>query len=190
VNTSRDSEHTRVVIALAGRRVDALDVKQPRFPAENVETVRERIQVLFAARNASALVCSAACGADLLALEAAERQQMRKRVVLPFSREVFRRTSVVDRPGDWGTPFDRALDQAQEENDLVVLDRREEDSEAYVATNYIILDEAASLARKLGLGIVAVVVWDQRSRGPDDITEQFLKEATRRGIEVAPVSTL
>ena len=190
MNTSTDFNHTSVVIALAGRRVDAPDVKQPRFPPENVDTVKERIQGLFVARNATALVCSAACGADLLALEAAERQQMRKRVVLPFSREVFRRTSVVDRPGDWGTRFDRELDQAEEKNDLVVLDRREDDSEAYVATNYIILDEATSLARNLGLGILAVVVWDQRSRGPEDITEQFLNEATRRDIDVAPVSTL
>jgi hypothetical protein len=189
VNTSRDSENTRVVIALAGRRVDAPAVKQPRFPSENVDRVEERIQSLFASRNTSALVCSAACGADLLALEAAERQRLRRRIVLPFSREVFRRTSVVDRPGDWGTRYDRALNQVEEENDLVVLGLREDDSGAYVATNSIILDEAASLARNLGLEILAVIVWDQ-SRGPGDITEQFLKEATRRHIEVAAVSTL
>jgi hypothetical protein len=115
---------------------------------------------------------------------------MRRRVVLPFSREVFRLTSVVDRPGDWGARYDRILDQVEHENDLVVLDCPEHDSQAYVATNYTILDEAVSLARQLGLGIEAVVVWDQRSRGPDDITEQFLKEAARRDIEVLAVPTL
>jgi hypothetical protein len=188
--TSSDSEHKRVVIALAGRRVDAPGVEQRRFPAENVDGVKERIRGLFAARNASALVCSAACGADLLALEAAERQEMRRRVVLPFSREVFRRTSVVDRPGDWGTRYDTVLDKVEAENDLLVLDCPEHDSEAYVATNSAILDEAASLAHKLGLGVVAMVVWDQRSRGPDDITEQFLNEASRRDIEILPVPTL
>lgn len=189
MNTSRDSEHTGVVIALAGRRVDALEAQPPRFPSENVDRVKERIQSLFASRNATALVCSAACGADLLALEAAETQHMKRRVVLPFSREVFRRTSVVDRPGDWGARYDRALDQVEEQADLVVLGFREDDSGAYVATNSGILDDAASLARKLGRGILAVVVWDQ-SRGPGDITEQFSNEATRRDIEVAAVSTL
>jgi hypothetical protein len=189
VNTSRDSEQTRVVIALAGRRVDAPDAKQPRFPSENVDRVKERIQGLLANRNAGALVCSAACGADLLALEAAEALRMRRRVVLPFSREVFRRTSVVDRPGDWGARYDRMLDQVEEADDLVVLGFREDDLGAYVATNSGILDDAASLARDLGLGVLAVVVWDQ-SRGPGDITEQFLNEATRRHIEVATVSTL
>jgi hypothetical protein len=168
--------------------VDALDARQRRFPSENVDRVKERIQSLFASRNATALVCSAACGADLLALEAAETQHMRRRVVLPFSREVFRRTSVVDRPGDWGARYDRALDQVEEDDDLVALGFREDDSGAYVATNSVILDHAMSLARDLGLGILAVVVWDQ-SRGPGDITEQFLIDATRRDIEVAAVST-
>ena len=189
MNTSRDSEHTSVVIALAGRRVDAPDAQRPRFPSENVDRVKERIQSLFASRNASALVCSAACGADLLALEAAEALHMRRRVVLPFPRAVFRRTSVVDRPGDWGARYDRALDRVEEKNDLAVLGFREDDSGAYVATNSGILDDAASLARHLGLGMLAVVVWDE-SRGPGDITEQFLNEATRRHIEVAIVSTL
>lgn len=188
MNTSRDSERTGVVIALAGRRVDAPGVQQPRFPTENVDRVKERIQALFAARNARALVCSAACGADLLALEAAETQDIRRRVVLPFPREVFRRTSVVDRPGDWGTRYDRALDQIEEQDDLLVIGLREDDSGAYVATNSMILDEAALLAGNLGVEILAVVVWD-RSRGPGDITEQFLNEATRRDIEVAAVST-
>jgi hypothetical protein len=189
VNTSSDSEHTPVVIALAGRRVDPPAAKQPRFPSENVERVKERIQGLFTTRNASALVCSAACGADLLALEAARTRHMRRHVVLPFSREVFRRTSVVDRPGDWGARYDRALDQVEKEKDLVVLGLREDDSGAYAATNSIILDDAALLARNLGLGILAVVVWDE-SRGPGDITEQFLNQATRRAIEAAAISTL
>ena len=189
MNTSKDSERARVVIALAGRRVDAPAAKQHRFPVGNEDRVKERIQTLFASRNATALVCSAACGADLLALEAAETLHMRRRVVLPFSREVFRRTSVVDRSGDWGSRYDRALDQVEEKNDLVVLGFREDDSGAYVATNSGILDDAASQARELGLGILAVVVWDQ-SRGPSDITEQFLNEATRRHIEVAALSTL
>jgi hypothetical protein len=188
--TSSDFDHIPVVIALAGRRVDALGAKPSRFPPENVDSVRDRILRLFEARNATALVCSGACGADLLALEAAERLQMRRRVILPFSRDTFRRTSVVDRPGDWGTSYDRALDKVEDENDLVVLGRAEQDSEAYVATNYAILDEAVSLARKLDLKVVAVVVWDRQSRGPDDITEQFLNEAARRDIEALPVPTL
>src|SRR5690349_3650476 len=107
--TATDSEKQRVVIALAGRRVDPPGADPRRFPLENVETVSKRIGQLFAERNAAALVSAAACGADLLALEVAKSRHMRRRVVLPFSRDVFRRTSVVDRPGDWGDRYDRAL---------------------------------------------------------------------------------
>ena len=49
----------------------------------------------------SVLVCSAACGADLIALQAAGRVSLRRRIVLPFEPSRFRDSSVVDRPGDW-----------------------------------------------------------------------------------------
>jgi hypothetical protein len=190
MSTSSGSEQKGLVIALAGRRVDAPGAKERRFPIENVDAVMGRILDLFAARKAVALVCSAACGADLLALEAAQRLQMRTRVILPFPREAFRRSSVIDRPGDWGARYDRALDRVEEENDLVVLGCPEQDSAAYIATSYAILHEAVSLASEPGLGVEAVAVWDQWSRGPNDITELFLKEASRRDINALNVPTL
>jgi hypothetical protein len=59
-----------MIIALAARRVDALDAKSARFPStpESLEIVRQRILKLLQAKRASALVSSAASGADLLAL--------------------------------------------------------------------------------------------------------------------------
>ena len=63
----------------------------------------------MAAERAAVLVCSVACGADLVALEAAERLGRRRRIVLPFAAERFRMTSVTDRPGDWGPMFDRMI---------------------------------------------------------------------------------
>ena len=109
------------VIALAGRRVDAPGVHPPRFPVEDVELVRSRLAKLFVEERAAVLICSAACGADLLGLEEAERLGLRRRVVLPFSPERFRKTSVVDRPGNWGPAFDRLVAAAQTAGDLVVL---------------------------------------------------------------------
>src|SRR4051812_8410719 len=88
------------VIALAGRHVDPDGTDAPRFPLENVPIVRSRIVDLLAKEHAVALVCSAACGADLIALEEAEQLGLRRRIVLPFSPERFRSTSVTDRPGN------------------------------------------------------------------------------------------
>src|ERR1700688_1274520 len=109
------------VIALAGRRIDAPDTDPPRFPLENVPIVRERIAALLSAEHAEALVCSAACGADLIALTEAERLGLRRRIVLPFPAKRFRETSVTDRPGEWGPLYDRLIKEAQSAGDLVVL---------------------------------------------------------------------
>jgi hypothetical protein len=72
------------VVALAGRRIDELDTRPPHFPAEAVPIVRRRLADLFARERAVALVCSAACGADLIALGVAERFGLRRRIILPF----------------------------------------------------------------------------------------------------------
>jgi hypothetical protein len=87
-----------MVIALAGRRIDAAGTKTPRFPLQNAETVRTRCRHFLQNRGAAALVCSAACGADLIALSEARQLAVRRRVVLPFGRNRFRQTSVVAVP--------------------------------------------------------------------------------------------
>src|SRR5689334_8703170 len=110
------------VVALAGRRVDAANADEQRFPLENVRLVRRRVAETLASERAAALVCSAACGADLVALEEAERLGLRRRIVLPFPPDPFRRRSVVDRPGEWGEVFDHLIAKAHAAGDLVVLD--------------------------------------------------------------------
>src|SRR5215470_15484511 len=157
-----------MVIALAGRRVDAPNAKEPRFPSNKLDVVKERLHDLFTGRKATALVCSAACGADLLALQVAGDLGIRRSVVLPYKPDVFRRTSVVDRPGDWGEPYDRIIAQVQKTNNLVILGYAEDDPAAYSATNHAILDHATKIAREAKLPIAAVVVWDGKSRGKDD----------------------
>jgi hypothetical protein len=79
------------VIALAGRRVDAASAERRRFPEQNVELVALRLRGLFESRGAEAVVCSGACGADLLALSEAGALGLRRRIVLPYERALFRR---------------------------------------------------------------------------------------------------
>src|SRR3984957_6214255 len=127
------NQETNSVIALAGRRIDAPDTDPPRFPLQNVPIVRRRLAALFSAEHAEALVCSAACGADLVALEEAERLGLRRRIVLPFPPERFRETSVTDRPGDWGPVFDRLVAAAEAAGDLVILQSTGDDNDAAYA---------------------------------------------------------
>jgi hypothetical protein len=179
-----------VVIALAGRRIDASDAETPRFPLRNVPLVEGRLAELFTRAQAGALVGSAACGADLVAMTLAGARKMRRRVVLPFARERFRVTSVIDRPGDWGSVYDGVLAELDPTGDVVTLAGHGEDTAAYVAVNAAILDEALALAGGTGTEALAAVVWDGAARGQDDLAAAFAAEAARRGLRLAEVRTL
>ncbi len=191
-----------VVIALAGRRVDAAGVSTARFPLANVEAVHERLRAFFTKRMATSLVSSAACGADLVALTVAQSLGLRRRVVLPFEPQRFRTTSVTDRPGEWGELFDRTIQEVSRTGDLVVLEQTGDPDDAYAATNEAILDEATNLAsgklhgrttpgaQRVTGAVLAVVAWDGHPREGNDLTIRFVQSARERGLSVAEVSTL
>ena len=178
-----------MIIALAGRRVDSPNAKEPRFPLRNVENVRIRTRAVLSEQGAKAMVSSAACGADLIALSEAGQLGLRRRVILPFERRRFRETSVTDRPGEWGPLYDQVLDAVEAAGDLVIL-QNESDDEAYSAANRAILDEAVALAKAVDKPAIAVLIWDGVSRGDHDLTEEFGAEARRRGLAVTEVRTI
>jgi hypothetical protein len=178
-----------MVIALAGRRPDPPNADARRFPIEHVGAVEEKLRKLLVTSTATALVSSAACGADLLALVEAGQLNLRRRVLLPFDRERFRGTSVVDRPGEWGPVFDRVIDEVSARGDLIVIDGGDGD-EAYAAANEAILDEAERLAHGADAPAAAAVVWDGKARGEGDLTHQFRASAERRGMRVFEVLTI
>jgi Tetratricopeptide Repeats-Sensor len=177
-----------MVIALAGRRVDAAGAPA-RFPAENVTMVAGRLRKLFRTEGASIVVASAACGADLVALREARALGLRRRVVLPFDRQAFRSSSVTDRPGDWGSLFDSLVDEAAAANDLVTLQGQATDA-AYAAANTAVLQEAQALGRATGQEVCAVMVWNGQSRGGEDLTDTFAQAAREQGLRVIEVLTL
>ena len=183
-----------VVIALAGRRIDAPDTNPPRFLLENVPMVRQRLADMFTAERTGALVCSAACGADLIALEEAERLGIRRRIVLPFSPARFRDTSVTDRPGDWGPIFDRIIASATSAGDLVILGDLEGNNDAaYAAANEAIIHEAQGLIQETTAGApckgVVVVVWEGAAREGTDASGGLRDLARRAGFEERSVLT-
>ncbi len=179
-----------MIVALAGRRIDASPAPEARFPLANAGMVAERIHDLFVARHVSALVCAAACGADLLALEVAGQLGLLRRVVLPFPREEFRRKSVADREGEWGKSYDRLLDELEQTTDVMVIDSGPDEEQAIRQATEVILDEAIALGRELQKPVVAVAVWNKKSRGPDDMTAQFLRDAATRHLEIVEIPTV
>jgi hypothetical protein len=117
---------------------------------------------------------------------------MRRVIILPWDRDRFREGSVVDRGAEWGSIFDRIVDDVEEHGDLRILGRTTDDDAAYAATNEAILDAAEEVAQESEVpeDAMAVIAWNGQSRGADDITEAFMTSARRRGLEVAELSTL
>jgi hypothetical protein len=198
---SLEAEMTEVtsgtVVALAGRRIDAPDTAPPRFPLENVAAVRQRIADLLAAERVTDLVCAAACGADLIALEEAGRLGLRRRIVLPFAAERFRETSVTDRPGDWGPVYDQMIAAVAAQGGIVVCDPVEGDDEAaYAAANHAIIREAQAQAqvqaRTSGEDArrLVVIVWEGAERATTDASGELRRLALAAGFEERNVPTL
>ena len=189
------TQHGGAVVALGGRRIDAEPTSTARFPFDQVDRVGMEIADRLRRTRAVALVCSAACGADLIALETAQQMGLPTRIVLPFSAARFRETSVVDRPHPefWGSMFDRATSAARAHGDLIELDAVEAD-DAYSMANGVIIREARKLAgvknQERSLRLIALVVWEGASRGPDDNTNKFVQLAQESGFRIEQVLTL
>jgi hypothetical protein len=177
------------VLAIAGRRIDPKDAEQRRFPAGNEAVVTARLRDVMVSTTSRAVVCSAACGADILALETAAHLGLQRRVVLPFSPQQFRARSVADRGESWGRRFDRILEQLPEQN-IVELNLEHGDKNAYAVANARILDEAIAWAASSNHRVLAVLVWNGFSRGATDLTAAFKTLAIERSLEVIPVPTL
>ena len=180
---------SNTIVALAGRRIDAPNAEELRFPLENVNTVRRRVAETLGDLQAVGLVCSAACGADLVALEAAEQLGVRRRIVLPFAPHRFREISVVDRPGDWGVVFDHQIATTNANGDLVVLDLERDDDRAYAATNEVIIREAQKLV-ETPVRLVAILVWEGSKRHGSDATAGFGDLAGKAGFTRRSILTL
>jgi hypothetical protein len=178
-----------MIFALAGRRIDLPDAEPCRFPLRNVDVVRTRLRAVFESHVPGTLVCSGACGADLLALDIAGALGWRRRVILPFDRVRFRDSSVTDRQGNWGILYDRILDEVERAGDLLI-EALPVAQAAYAWANGRILEEAECLAADSGESPRAIVVWEGNAGKPGDLTLDFAAAAKARGLTVLYVSTL
>jgi hypothetical protein len=171
----------------------------PAEPCEGAFDDRVRIEITDQLRysRAVALVCSAACGADLIALDSAQQMGLRTRIILASSAARFRETSVVDRPRPefWGCIFDRVVSVAGSQGDLV--ERNLTEDNAYSIANTIVIDEARNLAgvnvhgrSRESLSLIALIVWEGASRGAKDNSDEFVELARHSGFQIEQILTL
>ncbi|MBM2811860.1 MAG: uncharacterized protein HW416_2619 [Chloroflexi bacterium] len=153
------------VVMFAGHMIDGPDRAQPRFPA-SIEpaiaaAIRRQIEPLGAAIGFS----SAACGSDLLFLEAVLDLGGEVNVILPYDLDQFEIDSVSGMPsGNWQARFRRVLGKAARV--VVASDRCKTPSPSiYSYGNLLIRGLAAVRATQLDTELRAMAVWD---RGPAD----------------------
>jgi tetratricopeptide (TPR) repeat protein len=151
----------RRVAALAGRMFDG--------KPDRVSTLAARLRRSFIEERIEVLVCSAARGTDLLALDAAGGLGIRRIVVLPFSIDEFRESSVAGGDEGWQRLYVRIVDEVQREGDLIIDARR---GATYHDVNERILDEARTRGSG-GQKPLALVVWEGQSRDAKDVTGGF-----------------
>lgn len=180
-----------MIVALAGRRIDAPDADQTRFPLKNIDVVREKLSILFSQLNPDVLICSGACGADLLALQVAGEMGIRRHMILPFEPALFRQRSVADRPGNWGILFDRICMDIKDKEKLEIL-HYAESGEVYEMTNIEIIKKAVSISQKFDhvRDVKVVLAWEGASKDEADATAHFKNEAEKRGIKIEEINTL
>jgi len=180
------------VVAFAGRRIDAEGAKAARFPFANVGAVRAAIGASLERIAPYLLIASAACGADLMALQAAASGHIRMRMVLPFPPPRFRKSSVVDRPNPefWGRLYDDVINRAEKRGDIIVLHCRENDGSAYSAANKAIICTASAASAAPSTRRVALIAWDGAPHGDEDTTKEFAELAEQSGFTVLSISTL
>ncbi|MDE2004548.1 MAG: hypothetical protein KGJ25_13580, partial [Betaproteobacteria bacterium] len=100
------------VLVFTGHMIDAIGRAEPRFPAELAPAVDAAIRERLASLRQPIVYVSAACGADLIFIEAALDSGAEVNIVLPFDREDFLRTSVAIGGDGWVQRFDAALARA------------------------------------------------------------------------------
>lgn len=97
------------VVAFAGHMVDAAGRDSPRLPPAKMPALAATLRARTSALRDPIVYTSAACGADLLFIEAAIERGAEVNVVLPFDRDDFVRNSVAIGGDSWVTRFESAL---------------------------------------------------------------------------------
>lgn len=95
----------------------------------------------------------------------------------------------MDRPGDWGSLYDRILDQVQLAGDLLI-EAAPPGIDPFEFAGLAILNEADRLSKAGNESQAAILVWDGIDSGPGDMTSNFAMAAKDRGVPLLQVSTL
>jgi class 3 adenylate cyclase len=149
------------VVMYTGHMIDQLTREKPRFPIALEGVMAAAIRKQFEVLRPLAAYGSAACGSDILCLEAMRKVGGETHIVLPFPADEFHRVSVDFASGGWGERFERAL--AAADSVTITSDHRARGSSAtFEYANLVLTGMAHLRAQVLNTDLHGVAVWDGR----------------------------
>lgn len=155
------------VMVFAGHMIDRPERTEPRFPAEQEPAIAEQIRSRIKQTNPAFGFSSAACGSDILFLEAMLEHGAEISIVLPYDAQRFIADSVDIVPGsNWRSRFDQVLRKAVR---VVTAspERLEIGGVSYDFCNHLLLGLASIRARQLETDLIPMAVWNgQMGDGP------------------------
>ena len=174
------------VLVFTGNMIDRPERHTPRFPPAVETAVQAQVAERLATLRPLAVYGSAACGADLLCLEAARELGCETHIVLPFPASQFRHSSVDFARGSWGERFERAL--AAADSVTVASDHRASGSGAtFEYANLILTGMGKLRAEMLDTDLRGLAVWDPRIRGLAGGAASLVSLWEKRGLAVEHV---
>jgi class 3 adenylate cyclase len=162
VELGRISEWFKIprVVVFSGHMIDQHSRPTPRFPPQLESIVYKAICDRLSKLDARLGYASAACGSDILFLEAILELNGEAHIVLPYDREQFIKNSVDIIPGgNWVERFEKVTKQATE---VIVASNRklQEGDVIYEYTNRLLHGLAKMRAEQLETELVPLAVWN------------------------------
>lgn len=178
------------LVIFSGHMIDAPDRRVPRFPLEKEDEIKRLLEKQLEMMNAGIGFASAACGSDILFLEAMLARGGTIHLVLPWPADEFVKTSVdLDGKGTWNKRFEAVLARAAS---IRVLGQLYMPGSAigFEYCNLAVNGLARVFARSLDLDITPLAVWDGFVGGPGG-TGSFVRywRSQRVPVKVVPIAT-
>jgi len=171
------------VVVFSGHMIDQPGRLLPRFPPQLEARVARELDRVLGRLEARIGYASAACGSDILFLEAVLKRQGEINIVLPFKPEAFKKTSVevAANPG-WTERFEKLLQRATRL--VVACEHRSTGSPVIYEYANLLQDGLAVLrARLLESEAIPLVVWDGRPGDGEGGTSSMVEHWLQQGRE-------
>ena len=171
------------VAVFAGHMIDQPGRLKPRFPNYLAPQVYQKIADTLERLDARIGFSSAACGSDILFLEAMLKRDGEINVILPHVKEEFIKSSVTLIPGtDWGPRFEAVLEQANWV--IIASDNRVSGNAMVYEYANLLLDGLAILrAKMLDTELIPLVVWDGGAGDGPGGTSSLIQHWRSHGLE-------